>query len=78
MKAESRITEMNPHHAVVDLPPIAVVLPTDAHGLFAALGRARFIHAANRVGVRMVGGDDLLAPVSKFFFIPLDRFEKAL
>jgi len=78
LKTGGPVAEMYPHDAVVDLPPIAVVLPTDAHRLFAALGRTRLIHAANRLWVRMVGGDDLLAPISEFFFIPLDRFEKAL
>ena len=78
LKTGRPIAEMHPDDAVVDLPPIAVVLPTDPHRLFAALGRSRLIHAANRLGVRMVGRDDLLAPVSESFFIPLDRFEKAL
>jgi len=78
LKTGGRIAEMHSHHAVVDLPPIAVVLPTDAHRLFAALGRSRLIHAADRLGRRMVPGDDLLAPVSEFLFIPLDRFEKPL
>lgn len=78
LKTGGRIAEMHPHDAVVDLSPIAVVLPTDAHRLFAALGRSRLIHAANRLGRGMVGGDDLLAPISESLFIPLDRFEKAL
>jgi hypothetical protein len=69
---------MHPHHAVVDFSPIAIVLPTDAHRLFAALGRSRLIHAADRLGRRMVPGDDLLAPVSEFLFIPLDRFKESL
>jgi hypothetical protein len=78
LKTRGPVAEMHPHDAVIDLSPIAVVLPTDAHRLFAALGRSRLIHAANRLRVRMVAGDDLLAPVSESFFIPLDRFEKAL
>jgi hypothetical protein len=78
LKTGGRIAEMHPHHAVVNLPPIAVVLPTDAHRFFATLGRSRLIHAPDRLGRCMVGGDDLLAPISQFFFIPLDRFEKAL
>jgi hypothetical protein len=66
------------HHTVVDLGPIAVPLPTDPHGLFAALGRPRLIHAPDGIGMRMVLGDDLLAAISKLFFIPLDRFEEPL
>ncbi len=69
---------MNTHHAIVDLASVAVVLPTHADGFFAALGRARFIHAADRFGMCMLAGDDLLAAVAKLFFIPLDRFEKTL
>ena len=69
---------MDTHHAVVNLPPITVVLPADAHGFFTALGCARLVHAADRLGVRMVVGHNLLASISEFFFIPLDRFEKPL
>ena len=69
---------MNAHHAIVDLPTVAVVLPSDAHGMPAALGRARLVHAADRLGVGMVLGDDLLAAISELFFIPLDRFEESL
>jgi hypothetical protein len=72
LKTGGRVAEMDPHHTVVDLTPIAVVLPTDPHRLWTALGRSRLIHAADRLGRRMVPGDDLLAAVSEFFFIPLD------
>ncbi len=69
---------MHPHHAIVDLTPIAIVLTIGAHRLGAALGRARLVHATNGLAVGMVFGNDLLAAVSEFLFIPLDRFEKAL
>jgi hypothetical protein len=69
---------MDSHHAVVNLSTISVPLPTDAHGLFAALGRARLVHAADGFGMGMVFRNNLLAPVSELLFIPLDRFEKAL
>jgi hypothetical protein len=69
---------VNGHDAIVDLAPIAVPLPTGSHGFFAALGRPRLIHAPDGVGISMVFGDDLLAAISEFFFIPLDRFEEPL
>lgn len=69
---------MNADHAVVHLPAIAVPLPSDSHGVFAALGRPRLVQAADGIGMRMVFGDDLLAAISKLFIIPLDRFEEPL
>jgi len=69
---------MNAHHAVVDLAAVAVVLSAHAHRMSAALGRARLVDAADRCGMGVLPGDDLLAAVAEFFFIPLDRFEKAL
>jgi len=78
LKAGHRVAEMNGHHAIVDLAPVAVPLPGNSHGRFAALGRARLIHATDGLDVGMLSGDDLLAAIPKFLFIPLDRFEKAL
>jgi len=69
---------MHSHHAVVNFATVSVPLPTDAHGIFATLGRAGLVHAADRVGVGVLGGHDLLTPISELLFIPLDRFEKTL
>ena len=69
---------MDAHHAVVDLASVAVILPAHADGMLAALCRPRLVHAADRPGMGVIGGDDLLEPVSKFVLIPLDRFEKTL
>jgi hypothetical protein len=69
---------VNADHAAVDLPAVAVPLATNSHGRFAALGRARFVHATDGFAVGMLLGNDLLAAISEFLFIPLDRFEKAL
>jgi hypothetical protein len=69
---------MHSHHAIVNLPAVSVPLPTDAHRIFAAFGRAGLVHATDGFGMGMVFRHDLLAPVSEFLFIPLDRFEKAL
>ncbi len=69
---------MNCDHTVVDLTPVAVPLTTGPNGLVAALGRARLVHATDRVEVGVLCGNDLLAPISELLFIPLNRFEKAL
>ncbi len=69
---------MNADHTVVDLASVAVPLARGPHGLFAALGRARLIHAADGFWVSVLPGHDLLASVSQLLFIPLDRFEKTL
>lgn len=69
---------MDSDHTVVHLSPVAVPLPTDSHRFFATLGSARFVHATNGLGMGVVLGDDLLAAISEFFFIPLDRFEESL
>jgi len=69
---------VNRHNRVVDLPAIAVPLAGNSHGRLAAFGRARLVHATDRFGVGVHLGNDLLASVSQFLFIPLDRFQKAL
>ena len=78
MKAGRRVADVDRHNRVVDLPAVAVPLTGNAHGCFAAFGRARLVHATDGLGVGMILGDDLLAAISESLFIPLDRFEKAL
>jgi hypothetical protein len=78
LKAGCRVAEMNADHTIVDLATVAVVLPTDTHGMPTAFGRAGLVHAADRFGMGMVLRDDLLAAVSELLFIPLDRLEKTL
>lgn len=69
---------MHSHHTVVDLALVAVVLPRDGDGFFAALADAGLVHATDGLAMRVILSHDLLAAVSQFLFIPLDRFEKAL
>lgn len=69
---------MHSHDAIVDLAAVAVVLPPHANRIAAALANARLVHAPNGLGMRVVTGHDLLAAVSQFLFIPLDRFQEAL
>jgi hypothetical protein len=63
---------MHADDAVVDLAATAEPLPPDANGLIAALGRSRFIKAADRFGMAVRSGHDTLALVAHFAFIPLD------
>jgi hypothetical protein len=69
---------MNPHNTVIDFPAVAIVLPPNAHRIFATFRRARLVDATDCLGMGVVFGHDLLASISQFFFIPLDQFEKAL
>ena len=69
---------MHSHHAVVHLAPVAIPLPRNTHRVVPALGDRRLVHHADRVGVGVVFGDDLLATVVEFLLIPLDGFEETL
>jgi hypothetical protein len=69
---------MHADRAVFDLATIAVVLPTGAGGVRAALGVARFVDDCDRIGMGVLFGDDLLDAIPQLLFIPLDRFEEAL
>lgn len=69
---------MHSHHAVVDLAAVAVVLPPRADRVGAALADAGLVNAPNGFRMRVVASHDLLAAVSQFLFMPLDRFQKAL
>jgi len=55
---------MNPHNTVVDLSTVAVVLPADAHRIFATFRRARLVDATDGIRVGVVFGHDLLASIS--------------
>jgi hypothetical protein len=69
---------MDPDNAVVHLAATAEPLPSRPDRLIAALGCARFIDAADRLGVGVFAGDQLLPPVADAAFIPLDRFQETL
>lgn len=69
---------MYAHHAVVHFAQVAVPLPPHAHRVVAALGDPGLVHHANSLGMRMILGNDPLAAVVEFFFIPLARFEETL
>lgn len=69
---------MHAHDAVVYFAAAAAPLPLDTYRVLTALGYCRLIHHAEGVRVSMVLSHNLLAAVSQSFFIPLDRFEKAL
>ena len=78
LEARHRIAEMHADHTVVHFSFVAVPLSSGSHRVGAALGHPRFIHGADGLGVRVVADHHLLATIAQFFFIPLDRFQKAL
>jgi len=63
---------MHSHHAVVHLAPVAIPWPSHAHRVVATLGDPGLIHHADRLRVTMIVGNDLLATIVEFLFIPLD------
>lgn len=69
---------MDAHHTVVDLATVSIVLACGPDGLLAALCNAGLVHTADGFEMRVVLSHDLLASISQFLFIPLNRFEKAL
>ena len=69
---------MHADDAIVHLAAIPQPLPRGADGMHAALGRARFVNAADGLLVSMLAGNQLLAAVPHTGFIPLDRFHETL
>jgi hypothetical protein len=63
---------MYPHDAVVHFSRVAAVLSAHSDGFGATLGNPRLIHHADRLGMSMISGHNLLATVAEFLFIPLD------
>lgn len=78
MEVGTGIGQGNRVDAVLDLAAVAVVLPLHAGRVPAAFGRSRLIDHAQRLGVRMLGGHQLLAAIAEPLFVPADRFEKTL
>jgi hypothetical protein len=69
---------MHADDAVVHLAATTQPLPRGANGVLTALGRSRFIKAADSLRVRVLASDQLLALVPHTDFIPLDRFHETL
>ena len=63
---------------VLHLPSITVVLPLDAGRVPAALGNARLVNAADRLGVGVLFGNHLLASISQLLLVPHNRFQEPL
>jgi len=63
---------MHSDDAVIHLALTAQPLPRGADRFLTALGRSRFIDAAERLGVAMVAHHQLLALVANCGAIPLD------
>jgi len=69
---------MHANDAVVDLAATAEPLPRGADRMVAALGRSRFIDAADRLGMGVRARDQALALVAHAACIPLDGFQQTL
>jgi hypothetical protein len=69
---------MHPDHAVIHFAPVAIPLPRDAHRVVPTLGDRGLVHHADRRGMTVILGHQLLATVVEFLFIPLDGFEETL
>jgi hypothetical protein len=64
--------------AVLDFTAVAVVLTLHAGRVRAAFGRSCLIDHAQRLGVRMLGGHQLLAAVAEPLLVPPDGLQKSL
>ena len=69
---------MHANDTVIDLAATAQPLPRGADGLVTALGRSRFINAADGLGVALIACHQVLALVANTGAIPLDRFQQTL
>ena len=69
---------MHADDAVVHFAAAAEPLPPGPDRFDAALGRSRFIDAADGLGVGVLARHQLLALVADTGFIPLDRFQETL
>jgi hypothetical protein len=78
LKAGGAVAEMHADDTVVDLAAATQPLPRDTDGMHAALGRSRFINAADGLLVSVRARDQLLAFVAYAALIPLDRFHESL
>jgi hypothetical protein len=78
LKPGGAIAEMHADHAVVNLAATTQPLPRGADGMHTALGRCRFVNAADGLLVSVLAGDQPLAVVPHTGFIPLDRFHETL
>lgn len=78
MKVGTGIGQGDGVDAVLDFAAVAVVLTLHTGRVGTAFGRSRLIDHAQRLGVRVLGGHQLLAAVAEPLFVPADGFEKAL
>lgn len=69
---------MDADHAVIHFATTTQPLPRGPDGVHAALGRAGFVQAADRLRVGMFAGYQPLTVVTHPDLIPLDRFHETL
>jgi len=78
LKARSAVAEVDADDAIVHFAEAPQPLPSGADRMAPALGRSRFVQAADGCGVSMIASDQALAHVAQFAFFPLDRFQETL
>ena len=80
MEVFARVSQGDVVDAVFDLATIPVVLAFDSCGVVTAFRGPGpgLVDAADRHCVGVFGGNDALASITKFFFVPNDRFEEPL
>jgi hypothetical protein len=59
-------------HTIFNFAAVAVVLAFDAASVVTTLGRAGFVDGTDRLGVSVLGSDDLLTPIANGCFVPGD------
>jgi hypothetical protein len=69
---------MHADDAVIDLAATTQPLSRGTDGMHAALGRSRFVNAADSFHMSVFAGNYLLASVPHAHLIPLDRFHETL
>ena len=78
MKVLGGVGSGNDIDTVLDLASVAVVLAFHACSVRSTFGGSCFIDTANRIRLRMLGGNDALTLVSQTVMVPADGFEKPL
>jgi hypothetical protein len=72
LKAGDAVAQMHADDAIVDFAATAQPLPRNADRMVTALGRSRFVQAADGLWVSVFATDHLLAHVAQARLIPLD------
>jgi hypothetical protein len=75
VEVAGRLVDRDVIDAALDLASVSVALTFDASSVNAAFGGSSLVDATDGVDVGVLRGDDMLASVTQFFFIPNNRFK---